>query len=402
MKAANTENEATPVGALAPKAEIVENTVVTEPSNHNDNTSNNSNSSNELKTENKPAPQATIEDNTPAPVAAVNAASTEMPPYKPIPDALLFEMKHKRDKLRSLDEELNYYRRANAELVDQKRVMEERKALRQKDQKQLLDNYNEHIRSRRATNDDTNTIRMKLKDLKMMINDLSAELVQHCDQTTATKAIISFWVNLHEPISKLGTPLPSNRIMMLTEKFLMDVLVQNMNYNSFTGLKISPPYTRLHAWFDKYEPNFCTRLRQEIAKVVVQNNTPNSDIQAEINKLNKRMYASLYSSLLKAYPFIEAHDSKEQDPNKQYQGKIKSMVELASVIGYAVRGQEVEIAAAAVGEGSECLDTKTMIDEDGQTSGVIQFCVCPPFIMYGNRTEVLEKARVLCSPLPAK
>jgi hypothetical protein len=190
--------------------------------------------------------------------------------------------------------------------------------------------------------------------------------------------------------------------MMLTEKFLMDVLVQNMNYNSFTGLKISQPYVHLHAWFDKYESGFCTRLRQEIAKVVVQNNLPNSDIQAEINKLNKRMYASLYSSLLKAYPFIEAHDSNEQDPNKQYQGKIRFMVGLASDIGYAVRGQEVEIAAAAVGEGSEYLDMKTMVDEDGQTSGVIQFCVCPPFIVYGKRTEVLEKARVLCSPLPAK
>jgi CheY-specific phosphatase CheX len=318
-------------------------------------------------------------------------------------DNLLIELKQKKEMVRRLDEELYYLRHVNADLAEKERLSQERMINRQKDQKQLLDNYNDHIRSRRATNDDAASIHKKLQDLKAMIKTLSVEFGNHCDASVATKAISSFWVNLNEPILKLGDPLPINSIVMLTEKFLMDVLVQNMNYNTFTGLKISQPYTQLQMWFERYEVSFCTRLRQEMAKVVVSGNLPNSDIQAEIQKLNKRMYISLYTSLLKAYPFIEQHDATlvEKDTNKQYSVMLRTMVEYASDIGYAMRGQEVEIAAAAVGEGSELFDPKTMVDEDGQTSGIIQFCVCPPFIMYGARVEILEKARVLCSPLPA-
>ncbi|KAI8375458.1 hypothetical protein BD560DRAFT_349663 [Blakeslea trispora] len=315
----------------------------------------------------------------------------------PQTEKLIMEIKQKKDMLRRLDEELSYARHSNVDLAEKEQQSRERMLSRQKDQKQLLDNYNEHIKSRRATDDDARTVHKKLKELKNMIKHLSVEVAKHAEPAIATKAISSFWINLHDAILKLGDPLPQKRIEMLTEKFLMDVLVQSMNYNAFTGLRISQPYTQLQMWFEHYDPSFCTRLRQEIAKVVVSGNVPGSDIQQEIQKLNKRMYTSLYTSLLKAFPFIEQHDQKEKDTTKQYSAMLKAMVEHASHIGYAMRGQEVEIAAAAVGEGSEPFDPKTMVDEDGQTSGTIQLCVCPPFIMYGARVEILEKARVLCS-----
>jgi hypothetical protein len=313
---------------------------------------------------------------------------------------MAMEIKQKKELFHHLDQELSYLRHVNTDLAEKTRASHERMINRQKDQQQLLDNYNEHIRSRRATNDDALTIHRSLQELKAAIKALSIALAQDYDPSTATKAISSFWVNLNEAICKLGDPLPKPRIQMLTEKFLMDVLVQNMSYNVFTGLKISHPYTQLQMWFDRYDPAFCTRLRQEMAKIVVTGNVPGSDIQQEIQKLNKRMYNSLYTSLLKAYPSMEKHDQEEKDTKKQYTVMLKGLVDHASQIGYAMRGQEVEIAAAAVGEGSELLEPKSMVDEDGQESGIIQFCICPPFIMYGARVEILEKARVLCSPLP--
>ncbi|KAI9469112.1 MAG: hypothetical protein EXX96DRAFT_532946 [Benjaminiella poitrasii] len=315
-------------------------------------------------------------------------------------ETLVTEINQKRNLMRLLDEELFKLRRNNMDAADKIRLNQEHMMMRQKDQKQLLDNYTEHIRLRRATPDDAGTIHKKLQDLKTMIKTLSVALAKRCDPVIATKAISTFWVNLNEAILQLGNPLPKNRIEMLTEKFLMDVLVQNMNYNVFTGLKISQPYTQLQIWFERYDASFCTRFRQEMAKVVVSGNKPGSDIQQEIQKLNKRMYNSLYSSLLKAFPFMDQKCEESTTENKDYYtAMLRNMVDHASHIGYAMRGQEVEIAAAAVGEGTEQLDLKTMVDEDGQTSGIIQFCVCPPFIMYGNRVEILEKARVLCSPL---
>lgn len=331
----------------------------------------------------------------------VDNAPVEQPVINRANEILISKIKQKREIVKRLDEELYFLRHYNADLIEKEKAIQERMVQRKKDQQQLLINYNEHIRSRRATGDDPSTIRTRLLELKAMIKDLSIDLASQCDPKVASAAIGSFWINLNEAIAKLGDPIPMKRIVMLTEKFLMDVLVQSMNYNTFPGLKISQPYTQLQFWFDRYDPAFSTRLRQEVAKAVVAGNTPNSDIQADIAKFNKRMYNSLYSSLLKAYPFMDQHDSREQDSKKRYSTIINKMVELASYIGYAIRGQEVEIAAAAVGEGSEPLDLKTMNDEDNQTSGIIQFCVCPPFIVYGSRIEVLEKARVLCSPLPA-
>ncbi|GAN06294.1 hypothetical protein MAM1_0118d05774 [Mucor ambiguus] len=351
-----------------------------------------------------PIPSAATTNTTTA--TSTTATSTAAaPPTQAVPlavnqntEKLLVELKQKKEMIRRMDEELYYLRHINHDLSEKERIIQERMMMRQKDQKQLLDNYNEHIRARRATQDDPSTIHKKLQELKGMIKTLSVALAQQCECNTATKAVIGFWVNLHEAIQKMGDPLPVNRIEMLTEKFLMDVLVQNMNYNAFTGLKISQPYTQLQMWFDRYEPSFCTRLRQEMAKVVVSGNVPDSDIQQEIQKLNKRMYNSLYSSLLKAYPFIEQHDLQEKDTSKQYSVMLRAMVDQASAIGYAMRGQEVEIAAAAVGEGSEPFDPKTMVDEDGQTSGIIGLCISPPIMVYSNRVDVLEKARVLCLP----
>ncbi|KAI8643715.1 hypothetical protein BD408DRAFT_146447 [Parasitella parasitica] len=345
--------------------------------------------------------------------AASTSSACSSPPEIPIPtpldtnhapatinvntENLLMELKQKKELARRLDEELYYLCHFNQELSEKEQKIQDRMLMRQKDQKQLLDNYNDHIRARRATEDDPSTIHNKLHELKAMIKSVSISLTKQCDCSTATKAMLSFWVNLHEAIQNMGDPLPVNRIQMLTEKFLMDVLVQNMNYSSFTGLKISQHYTQLQMWFEKYEPSFCTRLRQDIAKVVVlSDKDATSDTHLEIQKLNERMFNSLYVSLLKAFPFIKQHDLQETDPSNQYSAKLRAMVDFASGIGHAMRGQEVDIAAAAVGEGSEMFDPKTMVDEDGQTAGIVNLCINPPFIAYSNRIEVLEKARVLC------
>jgi hypothetical protein len=40
-----------------------------------------------------------------------------------------------------------------------------------------------------------------------------------------------------------------------------------------------------------------------------------------------------------------------------------------------------------------------MDDEDGQASGVVAFCISPPFVVkIANRYEPLVKGRVLCFP----
>ncbi|CEG76350.1 hypothetical protein RMATCC62417_11255 [Rhizopus microsporus] len=183
------------------------------------------------------AATSTLVDNAPVEQPVINRAN----------EILISKIKQKREIVKRLDEELYFLRHYNADLIEKEKAIQERMVQRKKDQQQLLMNYNEHIRSRRATDDDPSTIRTRLLELKAMIKDLSIDLANQCDPKVASAAIGSFWINLNEAIAKLGEPIPMKRIVMLTEKFLMDVLVQSMNYNTFPGLKISQPYSLAQA-----------------------------------------------------------------------------------------------------------------------------------------------------------
>jgi hypothetical protein len=260
-------------------------------------------------------------------------------------------------------------------------------------QRQLETNYREHLQSIRATPDDLNTIANKLQDLKKNIRELAEDLVAQADPVEATSALRTFWLNLHDRIQRLGNPLPRHRLCMLTEKFMMDVLVQNMNLNVFPGLSILAPYNDIALWLERHDDTttFATRLRQEIALVMTTTTSNTADHQAAVHA----SWTFLYGGLSKAYPFIY-HFDKQHD-NHQYAQKVQGLVEQAMALGFAMKGQEVDVAAAETLEQVQVFDQALMVDEDGQTDGIVDFCIYPPFVVYGSSAVTLEKGRVLCS-----
>lgn len=259
-------------------------------------------------------------------------------------------------------------------------------------QRQLEANYHEHLKSIRATPDDLTTIAHKLQDLKKKIRELAEDLVAQADPVEATSALRTFWLNLHDCIQRLGNPLPRHRLCMLTEKFMMDVLVQNMNLNVFPGLAVLAPYNDIALWLERQDDTttFATRLRQEIA-LVMTTTTDTADHQAAVHA----NWTFLYGGLSKAYPFIYHFDTQHR--NRQYAHKVQELVEQAMALGFAMKGQEVDVAAAETLEQVQVFDDTLMVDEDGQTDGIVDFCIYPPFVVYGSPAVTLEKGRVLCS-----
>ncbi|KAK4511185.1 uncharacterized protein ATC70_012399 [Mucor velutinosus] len=321
-------------------------------------------------------------------------------------------IQQQRQVLRDLDSQKQFYTKEVTTLTEQLSKMNEKIKQRSHDMDLLQKNYQTHLRSVRSSDDTSDTIATKLLQLRQQIHSLASELLPHAEPVVATEKLSTLWLNLGASIDQLGKPLPPERIQMLTEKFMMDVLVQNLNINVFPGLSCNNDFLVLHQWFDQNDTStfFSTRLRQELSMIVVQNNTDSGagDIQQTWKKFVDRNWNHLYRGLQKAYPtyLVKKSDTTASEQAmavaNEYGKKLRDLVEFTMNLGSAIKGQEVCITAVDVREGKQPFDGQLMYDEDGQTTGTIAFCISPPFVVkVANRYEPLLKGRVLCFPSPS-
>ncbi|KAI9312504.1 hypothetical protein BX666DRAFT_1865921 [Dichotomocladium elegans] len=314
--------------------------------------------------------------------------------------------------LEGLQSEQQQYEQSVQALTDQLESLRAKREQRQSSLQELQANYDKYLRSLRATGDDLESVRDKIEDLKRDMADLAAALVAKADVDVATEALSTFWLNLNGAI-KAMCPLSPQRLQMLTEKFMMDVLVQNLNLSVFPGLEIIEQYNQLQYWLDDHNNNndyynaddaltqLPIRLRQEVALIVHKTETDkSSDVYRARHAALQNNWKYLYSGLVKAYPFVYQHDKAEPDVHKHYGARVQMLVEKTISLGLAIKGMEEDITAAAVMEGEQPFEPDTMIDEDGQEDGIVAFCICPPFVV-GNIEPVrtLLKGRVLCVPM---
>lgn len=270
----------------------------------------------------------------------------------------------------------------------------------------LKSNYDLHLRSLRSSDDDTESIRLKLVQLRQSIRTLASELVPHAESNVTSDKLGTLWLNLGPSIQRLGKPLSPQRIQMLTEKFMMDVLVQNLSTNVFPGLACNTEYLQLVEWFDRYDSStfFSNRLGQELNMLILQNyKTGGSDIEQIWKKYVDRNWSHLHRGLQKAYPTYlkraSSSTTSTAENTTEYGRKLRSLVEETISLGSIIKEQQVCITASDVKEGVQEFDSSLMEDEDGQTSGTIAFCISPPFIVkISNRYELIMKGRVLCFP----
>lgn len=324
--------------------------------------------------------------------------------------------------LQDLDAQKANYSSDVTKLSDQLLKTQEKINSRTQDMDTLKNNYQLHLRSVRSSDDDAKSIGQRLLQLRQSIHVLASELLPHAEPQVTSEKLSTLWLNLGESIEKLGKPLAPNRIQMLTEKFMMDVLVQNLNINIFPGLSCNPEFLQLSNWFEQNDTSafFSTRLRQELSMLVVQNRTTTgSDIEQTWKKCVDRNWHHLYRGLQKAYPNYLLSSKRASTSNNssgisldetaavtaatEYGKKLRTLVEETISLGSAIKGQEVCITAVDVREGIQPFDSHLMDDEDGQTSGTIAFCISPPFIVKVSnrlRYEPLVKGRVLCFPTP--
>lgn len=169
-------------------------------------------------------------------------------------------------------------------MADRIAKMEERRQQRQQDCQQLQKSYDEYVRSLRATDDDLDTIAKKLRRLKQMISALAGDFVETADPVRTTSVLRGLWLYLREPIERMGSPLPLNRIRMLTEKYIMDYLMLHMAPNDFPGLSVVKDYAKLDYWLRDTDHHIAIRLRQQLASCIVADESRLQDPQHPLTK----------------------------------------------------------------------------------------------------------------------
>ncbi|KAI7878167.1 hypothetical protein K492DRAFT_165267 [Lichtheimia hyalospora FSU 10163] len=307
------------------------------------------------------------------------------------------ELRRQRLGLENLEIERQQYRSDCRALMDRLGQLKERLQQRQQAREQLQKSYEDHMRSLRATDDDLTSISAKIRKLRHMIATLADDLLENVDPVRATFTLRDFWLNLREPIEQMGTPLKLNQIRMLTEKYMMDFLILNMTPYKFPGLPPHKQYNQLEMWLKNHDRNVAVRLRQELARAIVRTSKDRKNTLLE--EETRQTIQGLYKNLNEAYPYMQQYDKVENDPTRRYEHKVRELVEFSLQLGFAMKGQEVDIAATLVQEGSQVFNPALMEEEQGLKSGVIEFCICPPFVVYNAMPyTLLEKGRVYCHP----
>ncbi|OBZ89973.1 hypothetical protein A0J61_01968 [Choanephora cucurbitarum] len=306
-------------------------------------------------------------------------------------------IQQQRHLLEELDTQKSQFQSKISQLTEQCAKQHEKVKQRQSDMTVLENNYQAHLRSVRSSDDDPESIGKKILAILDRIRQLASQLVPYADPMVTTEKLSTLWLNLGPAIERLGKPLPPHRLQVLVEKFMMDVLVQNLNTNFFPGLTCNEAFVELQQWFDENDVHlFSTRLRQELAMVIVQQQTrEGSDVQLSWQKAVDRHWHHLYRGLQKAFPAY----LKKSEIDGEYSQQLRQLVEDVVRLGSAMKGQELMMTAVDVREGIQPLDSQLMDDVDGQQSGIIAFCISPPFVVnVGHQYKPLVKGRVLCFP----
>ncbi|KAI8337275.1 hypothetical protein BC941DRAFT_427224 [Chlamydoabsidia padenii] len=351
-------------------------------------------------------------------------------PSKTIPE-LRQEVEQKQRILQRLEEEKRQQEEDNQRREQDLQRLQQRTQDRIIATTQLQTQYDTHLASLRATSDDLASVRNKVIQIQQNITDLADRLLPHASTDTTSVALASFWLNLRQVIEPM-CPLSPTTMRHLTEKFIMDVLVQNFNLSEIAGCTCSDDYAQLALWFLDHDTDdkrllspsshsitsssssssicssaatlglsdamiFSIRLRQQVASTVVAAQQHDETVKQELQQVVQGHWKYLYGGLAKAYPYIYHHDTTlETDVRKHFGAQIQGLVEQAVALGFAIKGLEMDITAADVQEGTQQLDLALMDDLLGNKSGIIQFCISPPFRIF-NQHDPLVKGKVLCA-----
>ncbi|OZJ06351.1 hypothetical protein BZG36_00693 [Bifiguratus adelaidae] len=278
--------------------------------------------------------------------------------------------------------------------------------------KKLEANYFSYLKSIRATDDDLSTVKTKFNDLKSAINRATLTMSKKAPGPDKAMAVEFFRKSLLD--TEIPDTLELYQIQIYTEKFIVDTLINEVFRPLHLGVpEITYPYTHLLTFIQPRNPQFATRLRQQLVQLLAQTN--DASIRHQIEEAKKHLCDYLLQGLSTILPAITATEGDPATPSKEAV-TIAKIVDKACLLTLAIKGQEVDIEPQTLVPGETLFEERLMelapkssisqlshdrddqdADMESQTSvkgPPIKLMIWPIFIGRDEDHEFLEKGKV--------
>lgn len=236
-------------------------------------------------------------------------------------------------------------------------------------------NFYSYVKTIRVTDDDLSTIQPELQNLLSQLNNTCMGLKSKMDRQGGSDFVFQHWPDKADLIKKYMLPkdsqdglLDTSYITLFVEKYLINTLLSNViDVPIHLGISINDAFEQLDGWMSTRNKEWANRLRQQICALVVQKP---GDEEDQIQKAKDALLHNIVSVLESVYPPLKS------DPKK-----IENLIQRASKLNLAIKGQEVKIECMPIEEGVTLFDSDTMkFTAKGKSDGIVFLTITPPFI----------------------
>lgn len=252
-------------------------------------------------------------------------------------------------------------------------------------------NFYSYVKQIRVTDDDLSTIQPEISHLLSQLNNTCMGLKSKMDRQGGTNFVFQSWPEKVELIKKYmmtnGDLLDTSYITLFVEKYLINTLLTHvLDVPIHLGVSINDAFQELDDWMASRNKEWSNRLRQQVCALVVQQP---GDEEEQMQKAKDQLLQDIVSVLGSVYPALK------QDPKK-----IENLIQRASKLNLAVKGQEIKIERLPIEEGVTHFDGETMkATAKGKPNGIVFLAITPTFVAkdeLDNEHGFIVPGKVFC------
>lgn len=233
-------------------------------------------------------------------------------------------------------------------------------------------NFYSYVKQIRVTDDDLSTIQPEISHLLSQLNNTCMGLKSKMDLQGGTDFVFNFWpekidlIKKHMMFRDDSDVLDTSYITLFVEKYLISILLTHIiDVPIHLGVSINDAFKQVDEWMTHRNREWSNRLRQQLCALVVQQP---GDEEDQMQQAKQTLLEQIVEVLTPVYPSL--------DPKK-----IENLIQRASKLNLAVKGQEIKIERLVVEEGTTQFNAETMkATAKGKPNGIVFLAITPTFI----------------------
>ncbi|KAI8885395.1 hypothetical protein K501DRAFT_180034 [Backusella circina FSU 941] len=249
----------------------------------------------------------------------------------------------------------------------------------QREEYQKLEiNFYSYVKTIRVTDDDMSTIQPEIAHLLSQLNNTCMGLKSKMNRQGGSDFVSKMWQDKLPLIQQymIQTPeedslLDTSHITLFVEKYLVDTLLHHViDVPIHMGVTINQPFQEIDEWMSSRNKEWANRMRQQVCSLVVQQP---GDEEEHIQQEKNNLLEQIILDLADVYPCLKTDTNQRK--------KIENLIQRASKLNLAIKGQDIRIERLAIEEGVDCYDDQTMkTTVKGKPDGIVFLAITPPFV----------------------